>query len=191
MVERGLTVVELLFTIVIGVTITAIAIPLLGSALDEMRTMIAARYVEGCIILARMEALKRSTAVGLRFQGWNGDYRFARYADGNGNGIRSADITSGVDRLLAQAERLADKYPTVRFELMAGIPDIDGNTGGVRDGVRIGTARILTMNPDGTSSSGTLYVRGRRSQYAVRVFGVTGRTRVLQYRTGEGAWTSR
>ena len=38
------------------------------------------------------------------------------------------------------------------------------------------------MSADGTATSGTLYVRGRRVQYAVRVLGVTGRTRMLQYK---------
>lgn len=111
--------------------------------------------------------------------------------DGNGNGIRTTDIGQSLDPELATPERLSDKFPGTRFELMADIPDIDGNTGGTRDGVRVGSARILTLTPDGTSSSGTLYVRGRSAQYAVRVMGVTGRTRVLQYRPGEGAWIAR
>lgn len=191
MSARGLTVLELLFAIAIGITLTAVAIPLLGSSLDGIRTRSAARYVEGRIMLARMEAIKRSQAVGLRFQASDGDYLFAPYADGNANGIRSIDIALGVDRPLMEAERIGDKYGGVRFELMAGVPDVDGNVAGTRDGVRIGNARILTMSPDGTSSSGTLYVRGRHTQYAVRVFGVTGRTRVLQYRSGEAAWTAR
>jgi type II secretory pathway pseudopilin PulG len=189
--DGGLTILELMFTVAIGATITAIAIPLWGNFLDETRTVIAARYVEGQIMAARMDAVKRSRAVGLRFEPWGGDYIFAPYVDGNGNGIRTADIAQGVDAPLAQAGRLADKYPGVRFELLSGIPDIDGNAGALRDGLRIGAARILTMSPDGSSSSGTLYVRGRRAQYAVRVFGVTGRTRVLQYRPGESAWIVR
>ena len=48
----------------------------------------------------------------------------------------------------------------------------------------IGPAKILTMSPDGTATSGTLYLRGARSQYAVRVLGATGRTRVLKYDRG-------
>jgi hypothetical protein len=57
--------------------------------------------------------------------------------------------------------------------------------------VRIGAARILTMSPDGTATSGTLYVQGRRAQYAVRVLGATGRTRVFKYDTGARTWISR
>ena len=189
--QDGLTFLELMFTLAIGATLTGIALPLAGNALDQMQTGMAARYLEGRVMLARIEALKRSAAVGLRFEASDGDYSFASYVDGNANGIRTTDVVLGIDRQLWPPERLADKYPGVRFELMAGIPQIDGDADGSLAGVRVGTAHILTMSPNGTSSSGTLYIRRKDAQYAVRVFGTTGRTRVLQYRTGEGAWISR
>ena len=63
------------------------------------------------------------------------------------------------------------------------------STSAFTDGVRVGLSRLLTMNPNGTSSSGTVYVRGRdRSQYAVRVLGATGRVRVLKYDYVRGRW---
>jgi hypothetical protein len=47
------------------------------------------------------------------------------------------------------------------------------------------------MNPDGTSSSGTLYLHGRtRAQYAVRVLGVTGRIRTLRFDEPRGRWVA-
>ena len=187
----GLTVLELMFTLAIAATLTAIALPLAGNAVDEMRTAAAARFVSGEVMAARMEAIKRSRPVGLRFQEWEGGYLYTPFVDGNGNGIRTADIEQGIDAPLSLGGGITDKFADVRFELMPDVPDLDGNTGGSLDGVRIGSARILTLSPDGTSSSGTLYVRGRSAQYAVRVFGVTGRRRVLQYRRGENVWVSR
>jgi hypothetical protein len=77
----------------------------------------------------------------------------------------------------------------VTFGLHAGIADIEGDRSAPTDGVRIGSSRILTLGPDGTASSGTLYVRGRRGQFAVRILGVTGRTRVLRFHPGTGQWT--
>jgi hypothetical protein len=45
------------------------------------------------------------------------------------------------------------------------------------------------MNPNGSSSSGTVYVHGRqRSQYAVRVLGATGRVRVLKFVEASRQW---
>jgi hypothetical protein len=86
-------------------------------------------------------------------------------------------------------ERLAYNFPGVRFGLMSGVPDADGAPDRANgDGVRIGSARILTLGANGTATAGTLYVHGRQRQYAVRVFGVTGRTRVLRYDAKTRKW---
>ena len=187
----GVTLIELLLAIAVAATVTGIAVPLTSELLDAIRTASAARYLAGRITGIRMDAIRRSSAVALKFEVSGTDYVFAPFADGNGNGVRTSDIRTGVDRQLGAYERLGDSFPGVQFAIMSGVPDVDGNTSGSSDGVRIGSARILTMSPDGTATSGTLYLRGRRGQYAVRVLGVTGRTRVLQYREGARNWISR
>jgi prepilin-type N-terminal cleavage/methylation domain-containing protein len=189
--QRGVTLLEMLFTISVIVTATTMAVPYIGGVLDDVRTAAAARYVAGRIGSARLDAVKRSDAVALRFNPADGDYQFAVVGDGNGNGVRTADIQAGVDEQLTPFERLGDRFPGVRFELGAGVPDADGRAGTGTDGVRVGTARILTMSSDGTATSGTLYIRGRRGQFAVRVLGATGRTRMLQYQSGSRSWISR
>jgi hypothetical protein len=152
----------------------------------------AARYLAGRIVAARLDALQRSTRIGLRFEPWAGDYTFATYADGNRNGVRTTDIADGTDPQLASRERLGDRFSSVRFGLTAGVPDLDGTLAGYdADGVRIGIPRILTLAPDGTATSGTLYIRGTRRQYAIRVLGATARTRLFQYHTGAREWIAR
>jgi hypothetical protein len=48
---------------------------------------------------------------------------------------------------------------------------------------------LMSFTPIGTATSRTLYLRGRdASQYAVRVLGATGRTRVLRYVTATRQW---
>ena len=50
----------------------------------------------------------------------------------------------------------------------------------------------MTFTADGTATSGTVYIRsGRGHQYAVRILGTTGRTRVLEFNVGAGTWTER
>ena len=187
--SAGFTLLELLFVASLVATLAALSIPATAGALDEMRTAMAARYLEGRILNARATAIRRSTRVALRFEAVDGDYRYAEYWDGNGNGVRSAEIASGLDPEIAPAEFLGSRFPGVTFGLHAGIADVDGERSTTTDGVRFGSSRILTLGPDGTASSGTLYVRGRRGQFAVRVLGVTGRTRVLRFHPGTGQWT--
>jgi len=189
--SSGFTLVEVLFALGLAVTVVGIALPLMDDRVDELRTAGAARYLAARVTSARIEALKRSASVGVRFEPGTPDSGIRTYLDGNGNGIRTGDIQRVVDPPLSPFERLADTFAGVRFELMAGVPDVDGATDGRLDGIRVGTARILTLSPDGTSSSGTLYLHGRRVQYAVRVLGGTARTRVLRYDPGGRKWISR
>lgn len=188
--ESGLTIPEVLFTCAIIATLLAIGLPATADAIDSHRTVSAARYLAGRVHLARMEAVKRSTSVGLKFEPSGDDYAFAAYVDGNANGIRTLDIRTGVDQLLMPRERLAENFPSVQIGLMAGVPDMDGARDTANaDGVRIGSARILTLGANGTATAGTLYLHGRRLQFAVRVFGVTGRARVLRYDAASRRWT--
>ncbi len=191
--SAGLTLIELMLTLAIGATVTGVAIPLANDAIDEMRTATAARYVAARIGSVRLDAVRHSRATALRFEavGDGDEYRFTPVADGNGNGVRTTEIRDGTDAAIGSAERLCEKFAGVHFGLMAEAPDADGQLGTGPEGVRIGSARILTMSSDGTATSGTLYVRGRRSQYAVRILGVTGRTRVLHYQPQTRTWISR
>jgi hypothetical protein len=174
----------------LSVVLVGVAIPVGGDALDDMRTRAAARYLAGRIANSRLGAINRSRAIGLRFVAGTPDYHFNSYVDGNGNGVRTADIQDGTDVALEVPRRLGSDFRGVRFGLTFGIADADGVGNTNPDGVRIGTSKILTMTPDGTATSGTLYVQGARAQYAVRVLGATGRTRVLKYEPGSRSWVS-
>jgi prepilin-type N-terminal cleavage/methylation domain-containing protein len=189
--SRGLTLLELLFAISLIAVLLGMAIPIGGDAVDDLRTAAAARYLAGRITNGRLDAINRSRAVGLQFVASTPDYQFAPYVDGNGNGVRTADIGAGVDPPAGTPRQLGDDFSGVHFGLGVGLPDADGLRTVNTDGVRIGTSRILTMSPDGTATSGTLYLHGRHAQYAVRVLGATGRTRVLKYETGGRTWISR
>jgi prepilin-type N-terminal cleavage/methylation domain-containing protein len=187
---HGFTLIELLLSTSITVVLLGIALPVGGDALDDMRARAAARYLSGRIATNRLAAINGSRSIGIRFTPAAPDYEFAAYVDGNDNGIRTADILSGIDVATGGSRQLASEFRGIHFGLAIGISDLDGVRNSTSDGVRIGTARILTLSPDGTATSGTLYVQGGHAQYAIRVLGATGRTRVLKYDTGSRSWVS-
>lgn len=165
------------------------AIPEGVRARDEYRTRGAAQYLASRVGQARLGAIRRARFVGLRFESVPGDYAFTSVEDGNGNGLKTAEILAGTDPSVTRAERLDAKFEGVAFGILAGVPDADGAPVDSPDGVRLGSAAILSMNPNGSSSSGTLYVHGReRTQYAVRVLGATGRVRVLKFVETSRRW---
>jgi type II secretory pathway pseudopilin PulG len=186
----GSTVLEILFVVSVMATLAGIAVPAASSTVDHLRATSAARYVAGRIATARLEAIRRSTTVALRFDPAGGDYTFATFIDGNGNGLRATDVSRGVDRPSGRAERLDEHFAGTAFGLLPGVPDMDGSTA-TSDGVRIGSTSFLSLAPDGSATSGTVYVHSRRGQYAVRILGATGRVRVFRYDAGRGTWISR
>jgi type II secretory pathway pseudopilin PulG len=186
----GFTLLELLFVMALSVTMAGVAVPLTRDVTDEIRASLAARYLSGRLARARLDAVMQSRSVALRFVAAGPDYSYAAFADGNGNGVRTTDMLAGIDPPVSESERLLDKFPGVSFGLRPGLPDVDGTLGTGTDGVRIGTSRIASLSADGTATSGTLYVRGRRSQYAVRVLGATGRVRVFRYHDGGPGWVA-
>jgi len=153
----------------------------------------AARFVVTQIRQARQEALQRATTVGVRFEP---EDRFRTYADGNNNGLRTRDIDDATDAPVGPARRLDDDFGAgVNFGIASALPPIE--SGGERldagaDPIHVGTSRIVSFGPNGRGSSGTVYVRGRGGQqFAVRIFGQTGRVRLLQYRVADGQWIER
>jgi type II secretory pathway pseudopilin PulG len=189
-VTTGYSLVELIFVMGLVVTLSAVAVPQTLAALDDSRTYGAARYLAGRLQRARMEAVMRSSDVGVRFTpGADGRYAYAVYVDGNFNGVRSADIRSGVDRQLMPPEKLADMFAHVDFGALPNLPAVDaGGTPPGDDPIRLGASSIATFTAKGTSSTGRVYIRGERAQYVVRVFGDTGKTRVMKFEASTRQW---
>ena len=167
------TLLEALFVTSVLLIVTAVAVPALLTSLDGSRTRGAARYLAGRLYLARIEAVKRSVYVALRIEDATTGYRYAFYADGNGDGVRSADITDNVDRPIGPPDRLDEKFRGVTFGILEGITEIDSSTTPLEAGsdpVRFGASNLLSFSPIGSATSGTFYIHGQgKYQMAVRM----------------------
>jgi Type II transport protein GspH len=188
--DRGYSLVETIFVAGLGVTITAIAVPQLWAGLDDYRAAGAARYMATRLQRTRMEAIVRSAAVAMRFVRDDGGYKYAEFVDSNRNGVLTREIDGGIDRPLRPAERLSEQFTGVDFGTLPNLPPIDaGGTAPGTDPIRLGRADIATFTPVGTATTGTLYIVGRYgAQYAVRIFGETGKTRLLKFDRRAGRW---
>ena len=185
-----MTLVDSLVSLGVLVILAGLSVPLLTASREDAQVFAAARYLSAQAMLARSRAVQHGAAVGLRFEREGDGYRHALYLDGDSDGIRQSDVTSGIDRALGPHERLADVYPLVRFELDPALPSpAGGPAGGSTDPVRFGVTDTVTFTPLGTATSGSLYLRGRSGRQCVlRVLGSTARMRLLCFHPGEGTW---
>jgi len=189
MARAGYSLIELLFVMSAAATASGIAIPPLLTALDDYRTAGAVRYISTRIQRTRMEAVNRSTNAAMQFASVGSGYSFGIYIDGNGDGVRTPDIKDGIDRAIGAIERLPDNFAGVDFGLLPALPPVDSNSQPPgTDPIKLGSSTLLSYSSTGTSSSGSVYIRGRRVQYVIRILGDTGRTRVLKFDPQSGQW---
>ena len=171
----------------LGVTLGASAVPQYLQVLDDVRASGAARQLRPPAARADGSGA-RSAMVGLQFTARDGRYGYALYVDGNRNGVLTDDIQRGIDRLIAAIERLPDQFTGVEFghsRLAAGRRR--GSRPGRSDPPGIRQHRELFGRRHGVLGHG-LHPRPARRQYAVRIFGETGKTRLLKFEPETGKW---
>lgn len=174
---------EILFALIVLCILAGISLPNMLAAIDRSRGAGAARYLASRMALARAQAVGRSTMMALHFEDGPRGTAFSVVADGNGDGVRTQDIDQQIDRVIEAPVVLSDLFRGASIGLAPGTP--------ATQAVALGGTRILSFSPNGTATSGSVYVVGRdRTQWVVRVLGVTARARVLRYERATNGWVS-
>ncbi len=187
--EYGYSLIELVFVAGVMATVAGIAVPQLLASLDDLRTLGAVRYVSSRLQQTRMEAVVRSRDAALRFVPVGTSFSYTVYLDGNRNGVRSTDIQNGVDRVVQRAERLRDQFPGIDFGTVVGLPGVEGSAPPGSDPVKLGPGSMATFTASGTATTGSIYVKGPSSvQYVIRIYGETGKTRILKFDPRHRLW---
>ncbi len=188
---RGAAFLDVLVASALAITMTAMAVPVIGGSLDRERTIIGVQYLAGQLQRARLESLKQARSVAVRLELVDGRARLQLFADGNGNGVLQRDIDQGLDPPLAPPEYLDDRSRDVSLRINQRIVEVSG-AGQLDPGddpLRIGNTALLAFSPLGGATSGTLFVAAHRGpQMAIRVFGGTGRVRVLLFDAQARQW---
>ena len=190
----GFSLVEVAVVLLLLGVWAAMALPSMRTGLDGLRAAAAARHLAALVQSTRVRAVMRSVPVGLRFEREDARYRYATYADGDGDGLRTGDVRSGRDPRLTPFERIGDRFPGVTLGIAETVPGVSGRDtlAAGSDPIRFGASDTLTFSPLGTATSGTLYLRDRSGrQLAVRVLGATGRTRILEFSEATESWAPR
>jgi type II secretory pathway pseudopilin PulG len=189
---RGYSMIELAVVVGLMATATATAVPRMLVGLDEARVAGAARYLAARFQDTRIEAVTRSRDVAIRFTATDAGYIYSIYVDGNGNGVLARDIQHDVDRQLHAPQQLSSHLSGVDLGTLPGLPAIDaGSPAPGDDPVRFGASNMVSFSALGTSSSGTVYLRGRNNtQYAVRLVGATARVRIFRFDARWWRWHS-
>lgn len=194
--ELGHTVLEMVVVLALCGALTVLATPSLSGLLARSRMQGAARELIGELRAARSMAFSEGRCIGFRFEKDGGGWKYTLYSDGDGDGIRSGDITAGIDRPLRAARRMSESWEGLDFGFLdlprvRKLPPGSGWMGVRDDPVQCGSADIISFSPEGDATSGTLYLTDARDlMMAVVLFGPTVRIRSYRYDTSQEDWVS-
>lgn len=189
--SRGFSLPEsLAATAILGILLAAAA-PLVAHAVSRERLRAASLETALLFRGLRQRAVSESRSYGIRFSGSPAGWTCELVRDGNGNGIRTADILSGKDPRVHGSCDPALRHEGTRIGLpAAAIPQVPPASGPIPspgDPVKFGGGNLVSFSPSGSVSGGTLYLTDGTGVAAVVVYGPTGRIRLFRYEP-EGGW---
>ena len=191
--QRGFTLIEFLIVIAIVGLMVAVTLPSFGRMRRQAALKAAAAELRTQFRQTRSRAIAHNVNCGMKFLLLGGQWHFAVYEDGDGDGVRNDDIKSGKDRLIARPRVVLPASNAVTIGLLdIAIKDPDGDLlAPNKSPVVFNTSTICSFSPLGQSTPGTIYITDRgQDLYAVRVFGTTAKVRVLRYMRETGKWQS-
>jgi Type II transport protein GspH len=193
--RNGFSVAELTVSLAVLSMLVFLSVPPLLEASGDFRLRLAAQEAVVVMRGARSMAVRRSAYVAVRFRAdANGRATWAVYVDGDGDGVLSRDIDSGRDRVLSPPRLLSPHDSGVMYGFPPGqvIPDPGSPRTRLHleDPVRFNRSDMASFSALGESTPGSLYLTdGKRRLVAVRVFGRTGRVRVLTWNPKTRVWS--
>jgi hypothetical protein len=194
--EKGFTLLEVLIYSAVLVTVMMVSGPPLLRLSGDLRLRTAAAEAAAVLRGARFTAIRYNAHVAVRFRARaEGPVTYSVYRDGDGDGVLSRDITKGVDPELSPPRPLGDGH-AIRFGFPPGLKVRDPGDPGAwmktEDPVRFNSSDMASFGPLGESTPGSLYLTdGDRRLAVVRVFGRTGKIRVLIYDFATQKWQQR
>lgn len=194
--EVGFNLVELVVVMALLAMAMLIVAPPLMSASAALRVDLATQELVGALRQARSHAILHSANVAVRFypEPARGRVGWALFRDGDGDGVRNADIDRGVDPRVTPTRWFAHLGGRVGFGFPADTRPRDPGDPRRRldrldDPVRFNQSELASFDPLGGSTPGSLYVTdGRRLLSVVRVHGRTGKLRVLRWDAQADRW---
>lgn len=191
--EGGLSLIEILAVVALLSIGLLVVVPSMASLASAGRAASGARHMAGTFQAMRWKSVSLHKGHGLLFEQGADGWAWVVARDGNGNGLRTAEVRRGIDPVLSGPHRLESLFEHVSLGFPPGgpFPRIPPRSGWIdtTDPVQFGRSNLVGFGPLGTASSGTLYVSdGRHRLYAVVLYGRTAKIRIWRYDTRTGRW---
>lgn len=190
---RGFQLIELLLVIALASLVAGFALPRFVLLATRAELDLAAGEVVAALRLARATAVREAVKVGVKFREQDqGVFTFTLYRDGDGDGVRTRDIEAEVDPPVGPPRHLSHMGGRIRPGFPLGPAPRDPGNRYRRlpaDPIRFNRSDLASFGPLGGSTAGSIYLSDGRSLLAgIRVFGRTGKVKVIHYDVTTETW---
>lgn len=186
--DAGFTLLEMTMAGAIVIVLSALVVPVTARAIDAGKGRHAAGFMASRARFVRQQAVFGYRAHALVFDLANGRWVFRVCRDENYNGVRRVDITAGIDPCLEGPHDIETLSKGTRVAVDPALAGPGGEPGSP-DPVRFGQTDMFSCSFAGTCTAGSVYLRSPEGvQFAVRILGATGRTRILRYDPVRTRW---
>lgn len=191
----GFSLIETLITVAIVGLVIGTSVPAIQTITKKRALAAATAELRSILHLARSRAIARGTNSAVKFSSSPEGWVYSIYDDGDSDGVRNDDIARGIDRRVSGPTAILQSDSRVWIGIPAwGAPDPDtGEKFGARSSpVRFNRSTLCAFSPLGSGTPGSIFLTTSDGDLAlVRVFGATGRIRLLRLNRATLRWDSR
>jgi prepilin-type N-terminal cleavage/methylation domain-containing protein len=191
--QRGVTLIEMLVTLMLIALLAAAVVPGLGEARGAAALRSAAGELKGLMFRCRAHAVMSGRASAVVFERRpDSSWRCYVAEDGDGDGIRRDDLDALRDPVVGEVLDLGIGGAGLGILKGEYVPDPSGRgrlRGDLDDPVRAGRGDIITFSPRGTATPSSVYLTDYHARMRVlRIYGSTGRVICRVWRSGWAEW---
>lgn len=175
---------------IIGV-LALCAVPAFASYRRRASMAAAAAELRSIVRGVRARAIARNRHCGVKFMKTGREWTYSLYEDGDGDGIHTDDIERGTDRrYFGPAIVMPSAHLATIGLLSTTVRDPEGDLLlPTASAVQFNRSAICSFSPTGSGTPGSVYLIDQAGQlFVARVYGASGRVRVLRYQAMRQKW---
>jgi len=179
--EHGYSLIELLVVIAAMGVVLAVTLPSLGEINRRRELRAATAELRSIFREVRSRAIASGHNAAVKFSLADGEWQYAIFEDGDGDGVRNDDIVAGRDPMMVPFRRVFGTQGHVRI----GLPPVavrDPDRGVVQPDespVRFNRSTLCSFSPMGGGTSGSIYLTEGTRAAVLRLYGPTARLRLM------------